>query len=185
MRYIRWFAHAVSHLSIAVILVIAAGVLAWHDKQAMCLAEALYHEVRGDKISDEERILVALVTIARAIDTDPQWAKTVCGVVAQKHQYSWVKNEAVATQRDEKKRWEHSVSLARKVYWGFGTKYAFPFGGECIRFYKRADDRDVSEKSKRFFAKLAIVRELVHGFYKDPKGCQTKMPTTLSASVAL
>lgn len=146
------------------------------EVQIRCLAENIYHEARGESL--EARWWVAMVTIARSIDEDRQWAKTVCDVVAQERQFSWVLEAAIATKRAEQKRWQDALHLARDVYLGFGTTHVFPKGGACVRFYARTDQKGMSEKSKKFFASLTPITVAgAHTLYQSPRGCKTHMAT--------
>lgn len=53
-----------------------------------CLAENIYYEARNQPI--EGQIAVAAVTLNRM--EDDRWPDTICGVVNQKYQFSWVGN---------------------------------------------------------------------------------------------
>lgn len=153
----------------------------WREKEMRCLAENGYHEARSEK-SREAVITVMMVTMARARDFDRQWPNTVCGVVEQELQFSWTLDHRLATKRNEQKRWSEMLTLARDVYAGFGTKYVFPNGGGCVRFYKRTDDAGVSAASKRFFGKLVPVIEVgSHTFFQEAKGCVTPMPMVVAS----
>lgn len=55
------------------------------DKQVRCLAENVYYESRGESLQGQ--IAVAKVTLNRL---EEGYAKTVCGVVKQGCQFSWV-----------------------------------------------------------------------------------------------
>jgi hypothetical protein len=55
------------------------------DKQVRCLAENIYYESRGESLQGQ--IAVAKVTLNRL---DEGYARTVCGVVKQGCQFSWV-----------------------------------------------------------------------------------------------
>jgi len=55
------------------------------DRQVRCLAENIYYESRGEGLQGQ--IAVAKVTLNRL---DEGYAKTVCGVVKQGCQFSWV-----------------------------------------------------------------------------------------------
>jgi N-acetylmuramoyl-L-alanine amidase len=59
------------------------------DKQVRCLAENVYHEARGESLQGQ--VAVAKVTLNRL---DEGYAQTVCGVVKQGCQFSWVCNGA-------------------------------------------------------------------------------------------
>jgi spore germination cell wall hydrolase CwlJ-like protein len=55
------------------------------DKQVRCLAENVYHESRGESLQGQ--FAVARVTLNRL---EEGYAKTLCGVVRQGCQFSWV-----------------------------------------------------------------------------------------------
>jgi spore germination cell wall hydrolase CwlJ-like protein len=57
------------------------------DKQVRCLAENIYYESRGESLQGQ--VAVAKVTLNRL---DEGYARTVCGVVKQGCQFSWVCN---------------------------------------------------------------------------------------------
>ncbi len=57
------------------------------DRQVRCLAENIYYESRGESLQGQ--VAVAKVTLNRL---DEGYAKTVCGVVKQGCQFSWVCN---------------------------------------------------------------------------------------------
>lgn len=64
----------------------AGGVKqAANDKQVRCLAENVYHESRGESLQGQ--FAVARVTLNRL---EEGYAKTLCGVVRQGCQFSWV-----------------------------------------------------------------------------------------------
>jgi N-acetylmuramoyl-L-alanine amidase len=52
-----------------------------------CLAKNIYHEARGEQF--DAQLLVAEVTLNRVVN--PNYPDTVCGVVNQPNQFSWVK----------------------------------------------------------------------------------------------
>lgn len=55
-------------------------------KEVHCLAQAIYHEARGE--SFEGKQAVARVVLNRTVD--PEFPNTVCKVVHQKGQFQWV-----------------------------------------------------------------------------------------------
>ena len=65
-------------------------------REVRCLADALYHEVRGEKLKD--RVLMAEVILNRV--DHPKYPKTICGVVHQRGQFQWVRfeNEPIADE---------------------------------------------------------------------------------------
>lgn len=54
----------------------------------ICLAKNLYYEARGNL---DEQLLVGIVTLNRAHSNSDSFANTICGVIAQKNQFSWYK----------------------------------------------------------------------------------------------
>jgi spore germination cell wall hydrolase CwlJ-like protein len=147
------------------------------EQAIMCLAESIYYEGRN-QLTGHQRLLAAL-KLARVFDADPQWPKTVCGVIAQERAFSWTLDYKLATDVREQRSWAKSVELAREVYEEFGTTQLMPHGWACARYYKRTDDRGVSEAGRRFFAKLVPVGTFgSHTAYRDPKRCVTPLRST-------
>ncbi len=54
-----------------------------------CLALAVYYEARGETV--EGQLYVARTVLNRV--ASPRYPNTVCGVVYQKHQFSWTKHK--------------------------------------------------------------------------------------------
>lgn len=61
-----------------------------------CLAEAIYHEARGE--SHLGKLAVAQVVINRM--RSPKFPKTVCGVVYQPGQFSWTRDKRLVRRLD-------------------------------------------------------------------------------------
>jgi len=83
------------------------------NRDINCLALNVYHESRGEPV--EGQIAVAYVTMNR-VEHD-HWPETICDVVYQKHQFSWVKLKKDHTPRNED-LWETAQYVARNVYEG-------------------------------------------------------------------
>lgn len=79
--------------------------------QLECLSRAAYHESKGE--SDAGMLAVIHTTLNRV--KDYRFPKTVCGVVYQKSQYSWVKNNPKVK---EKEQYERAERLAKEVVSG-------------------------------------------------------------------
>jgi spore germination cell wall hydrolase CwlJ-like protein len=82
-------------------------------QQVMCMAKNIYYEAATE--SYEGKLAVAQVTMNRV--NNPDFPKTVCGVVYQKvnntYQFSWV---GMATQTVKNQyAWEESMIVARKA----------------------------------------------------------------------
>jgi len=76
------------------------------DKQVRCLAENVYYESRGESLVGQ--IGVAKVTLNRL---EEGYAKTVCGVVKQGCQFSWV-CEGAHTRQPTGYHWNQAVGVA-------------------------------------------------------------------------
>lgn len=79
--------------------------------QLECLSRVAYHESKGE--SDAGMLAVIHTTLNRVKDN--RFPKTVCGVVYQKSQYSWVKNNPKVK---EKEQYERAERLAKEVVAG-------------------------------------------------------------------
>jgi Cell Wall Hydrolase len=147
------------------------------ERATMCLAENVYHEARGEPSG--AKYTLAMLTLARVADPDPQWPKTICGAVAQDLQFSWTLDYKLATDRSEQKLWEEAQFIARDVIANAWTRYALPKGWECARYYKRTDGKGVSKHSMQYFdARLFPVGTFgSHTAFQERAGCRMKLPT--------
>jgi N-acetylmuramoyl-L-alanine amidase len=76
--------------------------------QKACLAENIYHEARAESLDGQ--LMVAEVTINRVLH--PAFPDTVCGVVNQPSQFSWVgKGYTIA----EEELWAEIQSLVEEL----------------------------------------------------------------------
>lgn len=148
-----------------------------NEQAVMCLAENLYHEGRGEKRN--EKYILGMLTLARVADPDRQWARTVCGVVAQEKQFSWTLDYKLATNRSEQAQWEEARTIARDLLKNAWVTYKLPHGWECARFYKRTDGKGVSKISQKFFeTKLFPVGMFgKHTAFQERRGCKNPLPT--------
>lgn len=89
-------------------------------KQRECLAKAIYWEARNQSL--EGKIAVGLVVINRV--NAGLWEDTICGVIFQGCQFSWVcngnakKNPAKNNNFDEQNAWAESISIANELLSG-------------------------------------------------------------------
>lgn len=147
------------------------------ERIIMALAENVYHEGRGELVGYQ--YFIGLITLARAADQDRQWPKSIVETIAQDRAFSWVLDHRVATRRNDKQAWNTAVDVARELERGVGTTYRMPRGWECVRFYKRTDNKGVSKKSEKWFKKLVPVAAFgSHTAYRERRGCKTQMATT-------
>ena len=77
---------------------------------SMCLALALYHEARGE--SHQAQLMVAKVILNRV--EDKRWPSSVCGVVMEDRQFSFVREGKVPSTKD-KESWNRSKDLAKEI----------------------------------------------------------------------
>lgn len=77
------------------------------DASVMCLAKNIYYEARGEPKAG--KLAVAKVTLNRV--ASPKFPETVCGVIYQKHQFSWTKNHK--RKIVDNSAWRESLELAR------------------------------------------------------------------------
>jgi spore germination cell wall hydrolase CwlJ-like protein len=75
------------------------------DKQVRCLAENIYYESRGESLQGQ--VAVAKVTLNRL---DEGYARTLCGVVKQGCQFSWVCNGGAGNPSGY--LWNQAVGIA-------------------------------------------------------------------------
>lgn len=136
-----------------------------------CLVTNIYHEARGE--NTQGRMAVALTVLARALDR--RFSNTVCGVVFQPKQFSWTFDRRILTKTNKNQadlqtiqneldnlikgqRYDVAVIL-------LSTMLGLP---EKTLYYKRTDNKGVSERSKKMFAKLTPVGAFgAHTFYTD------------------
>lgn len=79
--------------------------------QLECLSKAAYFESKGE--SDAGMLAVIHTTLNRV--KDARFPKTICGVVYQKSQYSWVKHNPKVK---EKEQYERAKRLAQEAVEG-------------------------------------------------------------------
>jgi spore germination cell wall hydrolase CwlJ-like protein len=84
-------------------------------KDLICLAQNIYHEARGESILG--MVGVAQITLNRA-DSHHRGKSTLCGVVYDPHQFSWVDHPAKPKKPRNKTAWQRSIDIARLVILG-------------------------------------------------------------------
>ena len=80
-------------------------------EQIECLSKVAYFESKGE--SDDGMLAVIHTTLNRV--KDARFPKTICGVVYQKSQYSWVKHNPKVK---EKEQYERAKRLAQEAVEG-------------------------------------------------------------------
>lgn len=163
-----------------------------HDETS-CLREALYYEGRGGLVG--EQIMQGMVILARVADPDPEWPKTICGVVHQivhgRPQFSYWMDEKVLDRPIDPVAWGRANEIAdylRKKAWSWQL---LPRGAACVRSFKVRDTKlamlsekgieqlHVSARSLGFFSRTQKLVFTVGdtGFYQNKSGCDHPLPT--------
>ena len=107
----------------------------YDSKQVECLTRVIYHESRAE--GEKGMIAVAFTTLNRVKDS--RFPKTICGVVFEKHQYSWTKHNPPIK---EKGAYEEAKQIALEVIKGkhrditkgslyFNSNHSQPRGTIC------------------------------------------------------
>jgi spore germination cell wall hydrolase CwlJ-like protein len=99
-------------LILSLVLVLFPLSLKAIDKEFECLAKNVYYESRGEP--HKGQLAVALVTLNRV--EDPRYPKSICGVVYQKHQFSWTKNYKLQRLRVNQDQWKKAREVAMQAY---------------------------------------------------------------------
>jgi hypothetical protein len=79
------------------------------DKQAHCLAGAVYFESKGETLAGQ--LAVAKVVMARA--KSGRFASTLCGVVFQKSQFSFVRSGQMPNIDKNGTHWKNAVAISK------------------------------------------------------------------------
>ena len=79
------------------------------DAEQRCLAGTIYFESKGESL--EGQLAVAKVVLNRA--ASPRWPNSICGVVYQKHQFSFVRGGKMPSIRKGSAAWSRAKAIAR------------------------------------------------------------------------
>ena len=90
-------------------LVAAHGDPEQVDGDMRCLAGAVYFESKGESL--EGQLAVARVVINRA--RSGRFASSLCGVVLQRGQFSFVRGKAIPPVRVDSRAWRQAVAIAQ------------------------------------------------------------------------
>ena len=123
MKLIGKLKTLVRSISICIVLALSASITATlqaesdpkqsemqnlSKQQLECLSKAAYFESKGE--SDAGMLAVIHTTLNRV--KDARFPKTICGVVYQKSQYSWVKHNPKVKEKDQ---YERAKRLAQEA----------------------------------------------------------------------
>lgn len=95
----------------AIILLLSFNINAI-DREFDCLVRNVYYESKSEPRNG--KLAVALVTLNRV--NNPKYPSTICGVVYQKHQFSWTKNKRLLKAKINPKQWQAAKSAAIEAY---------------------------------------------------------------------
>lgn len=98
--------------------------------QLSCMACVIYYEARGE--SRQGRIAVGAVVMNRV--ESGRFAGSVCGVVFQRGQFSWINPNVRSSVRLNQAAWNDSVQVARQI---LAKQYSDPSNG-ALYFHHRS-----------------------------------------------
>ena len=78
------------------------------SREERCLASAVYFEAKGESLAGQ--LAVARVVLARA--SSGRFASTLCGVVFQKGQFSFVRGASLPPVRTDSTHWRKAVAIS-------------------------------------------------------------------------
>lgn len=88
-----------------------SSVEASESAQLNCLAKNLFHEARGE--GKHGMMMVGHVVLNRV--KSKKFSDTICGVIYQPKQFSWVHKKKKHTVSKESKEWKTAVEVAKMV----------------------------------------------------------------------
>ena len=92
----------------AILMLISSSVYA--DKDVECMAEAIYHEGRGEPLAGQ----IAIANVIKNRLNDSRFPKTICKVIRQKYQFSYLWDGKLNRIKD-KVAYEKATKIAKKV----------------------------------------------------------------------
>lgn len=78
------------------------------DDQADCLAAAVYHESKGEPLAGQLAVAEVIINRARS----GRFASTLCGVVTQRSQFSFVRGGRIPSPPRSSAAWRTAVAIA-------------------------------------------------------------------------
>jgi len=79
------------------------------DRETHCLATAVFYESRSESL--EGQLAVARVIINRS--HSPRFAESLCAVITQPHQFSFVRRGKIPAPRTTRPAWKTAIAIAR------------------------------------------------------------------------
>lgn len=108
---------------------VAAQPLAVDDDELNCLASGIYYESKGEPL--EGQLAVAEVILNRT--TSGRFPRTVCGVLKQRGQFSFVRGGSIPQPPAGSKAWKTALAVAKVAR---GDHWDSKFG-EALYFHAR------------------------------------------------
>lgn len=78
------------------------------DRQAECLASAIYWESNGEPLAGQLAVAEVIINRARS----GRFASTLCGVITQRSQFSFVRGGRIPTPPQSSQGWRNAVAIA-------------------------------------------------------------------------
>ena len=125
-------------------------------KELRCLALNIYFEARGEPAAGQ--LAVALVTMNRM--ENRHYPNSVCGVVWQKHQFSWT-HDGKSDRPTDKRAWSLARKIARFAYQRFDKLSAL--GRKALDLTKGALHYYAPRLASPYWAKMHSVTRKIGG----------------------
>ncbi|MEA3040780.1 MAG: hypothetical protein QOC65_269 [Sphingomonadales bacterium] len=78
------------------------------DREAECLASAVYWESNGEPLAGQLAVAEVIINRARS----GRFASTLCGVITQRSQFSFVRGGRIPTPPQSSQGWRNAVAIA-------------------------------------------------------------------------
>lgn len=102
------------------------------SRDVECLAQAVYFEARGEPLDGQLAVAQVIVNRTRS----PQFPPDYCGVVAQRAQFSFVRNGRIPAAPRDTRAWQRASAIARIAHqdlWDSPAEDALFFHASTVR----------------------------------------------------
>lgn len=102
------------------------------SRDVECLAQAVYFEARGEPLDGQLAVAQVIVNRTRS----PQFPPDYCGVVAQRAQFSFVRNGRIPAAPRDTRAWQRASAIARIAHqdlWDSPAEDALFFHASSVR----------------------------------------------------
>ncbi len=114
-------------IGLALAMVPLSAFAGFAEEEVNCLALNIYHEARGEPRIGQ--LAVAYVTMNRVVSD--RYPNTVCGVVWQRHQFSWT-HDGRSDRPREQRAWQRALAIAQHIYSNYHVFRAIANGATDI-----------------------------------------------------